>query len=145
MLTVERNLTIDRPIHDVFEYLSDFTHTEQWDPGTVSTTRTDDGPLGVGATFHNISMFRGKKTELDYEISRYDAGSLLEFTGNNKTATARDHLEFSGDAASTTVRYRATFEFHGVARLAAPFLRRGLDNLADETVAKMKDALERIL
>ena len=38
----------------MFAYLSDFTTTNEWDPGTVSTERVS-GDGGVGTTYHNTS------------------------------------------------------------------------------------------
>ena len=77
MITVQREVAVARPLGAVFAYLADFRHTEQWDPGTVRTTRTDDGPLRVGSTFHNVSTYRGRTTELDYRVVRLDPNARL--------------------------------------------------------------------
>jgi uncharacterized protein YndB with AHSA1/START domain len=143
MPSVERTFVVTRPQADVFTYLSDFTNTEQWDPGTVRTTRTDSGPIGLGATFHNVSKFRGRTTELDYELTEYQPDSRLVFTGNNKTVTSTDNLSFAEVAGGTSITYRANFDFHGAAKLAGPFVKLGLGKLADETVEQMTSAIEQ--
>lgn len=143
MITIERLVEIDRPVTAVFAYLSDFCRTEQWDPGTISTTRTDDGPLRVGSTFHNTSQYRGRRTELDYCIERFDVDAHLIFVGNNSTVQATDDLALSGRPDGTTViTYRAYFSFKKAYRLAEPFLRRGFEPIADETAAQLKRAIE---
>ncbi len=38
-MRVERVVTTDKPLDLVYAYLSDFTNTTEWDPGTVSTER----------------------------------------------------------------------------------------------------------
>ncbi len=48
----------------VFAYLADFTHTEEWDPGTVRTHRVS-GDGGVGTTYANTSRFLGRETDLN--------------------------------------------------------------------------------
>ena len=55
---VERTFTVAQPVETVFDYLADFTHTNEWDPGTVETTRTS-GDGGVGTTYANTSEFMG--------------------------------------------------------------------------------------
>lgn len=145
MITVERTVEVDRPISAVFTYLSDFTHTEAWDPGTVTTTRIDDGPLRVGSTFHNTSQFRKRRTELDYRIVRLDTDSHLTFTGVNKTVEATDDMTLRADGDRTVITYRAHFAFKGLARLAEPFLRRGFEPIADDTVAQLMRTLEAVL
>lgn len=143
MVSVERTFVVTRPPTEVFDYLSDFTNTEHWDPGTVSTTRLDSGPIRAGATFHNVSKFRGRTTELDYELTDYQPVNGLVFTGKNKTVTSRDKLRFTAAGDDTSITYRAEFDFHGLAKLAAPLLKPGLEKLADETIAQMKSTIER--
>ena len=144
MLTVQRTFTVDRPIETVFDYLADYTHTETWDPGTVRTTRTDSGPLQRGARFHNVSTFRGRQTELDYELTSFDPRSHLIFTGRNKTVTATDDLTFRQSGNGTEIHYVAHFDFHGLSRLATPLLRRTFDRIADETVAQLSNVLRQL-
>jgi carbon monoxide dehydrogenase subunit G len=143
MITVERRFEVNRPVRFVFAFLSDFTNTNQWDPGTVHTTRTDTGPLGVGSTFHNVSQFRGRQTELDYSMVRLEPNRHLTFTGTNSTVTATDDLTFAPSASEgTLITYRAHFSFKGIYRLAEPFLRKGFEPIADETVAQLAGVLE---
>jgi len=144
VLRVSRRFTVDRSPAEVYDFLVDFTNTERWDPGTIRTTRIDDGPLEVGARFHNVSEFRGRQTELDYELSHTEAGRHLVFTGRNKTVTSTDDLTFTPDGSSTSITYAATFDFHGVAALVAPFLRSSLERLADRTVAQMTGVLNSL-
>lgn len=144
MITVERTVRVARPVGVVFNYLTDFTHTEQWDPGTVTTTRTDNGPLEVGARFHNVSQFRGRRTELEYELTRRDPDAHLVFTGHNGTVTSTDDMSFSSDGTTTALTYRATLRFKGLFRLAEPFLRSGFEKVADETADQLRTTLESL-
>jgi carbon monoxide dehydrogenase subunit G len=142
MITVRRHFDVTADPADVFTYLSDFTNTEQWDPGTVRTTRVDNGRLGEGAKFHNVSKFAGRETELDYELSTMTPTSHLVFTGKNKTVTSADDLSFVPNGSGTAITYEARFEFHGVARLVEPVLRLALERVADKTVEQMRRTLE---
>jgi hypothetical protein len=36
-MKVQRTIVVDKPLEAVFGYLSDFTTTTEWDPGTVVT------------------------------------------------------------------------------------------------------------
>ena len=64
-MQIVRTLTVARSPEDAFTYLSDCTTTEEWDPGTVRTTR-ESGTGGVGTRYHNVSTFLGRETELTY-------------------------------------------------------------------------------
>lgn len=142
-MQVDRTFTVSRPITDVFDYLSDFENTNEWDPGTVETVRTG-GEGGLGTTYHNRSRFMGREVELDYETVEYRRPAAFAARGRNKSVTATDALTFSETEAGTSIHYQATFEFKGVSRWLAPLVvGRKLDALADETVAQLAASLER--
>jgi carbon monoxide dehydrogenase subunit G len=143
---VERTFTVAAPVETVFDYLADFTHTNEWDPGTIETRRVS-GDGGVGTTYHNRSEFAGRRTELTYECVAQERPTRLRFRGTNRTATATDTLTLSpvDDGASTEVHYRADFEFTFPVSLVAPLLvRPKLGGIADETVAQLKRTLETL-
>jgi carbon monoxide dehydrogenase subunit G len=144
VLIVERTVETDRPIDRVFDYLSDFTNTEEWDPGTVSTKRVDSGPIAVGTRFHNVSQFRGRETQLEYRLTRLEPVRRLTFVGENKTVTSTDDLRLSSTATGTAIRYQARFDFKGMAKLTSPFLRSTFEKLADQTADQLRGALAKL-
>lgn len=143
MVQVERTVTVRTPVELVAGYLADFGHTETWDPGTVRCTRTDPGPVAVGTRWHNVSEFRGRETELDYRLTRLDPDRIT-FVGENKTATSTDDFTLTPGPDGTTVHYRATIVFHGLAKLASPLLKREFERLGDEVVPELTGALEKL-
>ncbi|MEC3981645.1 SRPBCC family protein [Amycolatopsis sp. H20-H5] len=143
MVDVERTFTVPKPVETVVEYLKDFARTESWDPGTVSCDRLDEGPVKVGSTWRNVSEFRGKKTELAYELTRLEPGRLT-FVGKNKTATSTDDLRFTAVGEGTSITYHAHIVFNGLAKLADPFLKREFEKLGDEVAVMMPDAFKAV-
>lgn len=140
---VERTFSVPRPAETVFDYLSDFTTTNEWDPGTIETTRTS-GDGGVGTRYANTSEFNGRRTELVYETRVHERPTRVQFQGTNKTVTTVDAMSFvpAGDGASTQITYRADFRFVFPLNLVAPLVLRGkLDRLADETVDQIEKSL----
>ena len=139
---VERTFRVSRSIEDVFDYLSDFENTNEWDPGTIETRRTG-GDGGIGTTYANTSTFAGRSTELTYETVGFDRPTFFSARGTNKTATATDSLTFTRDGERTQIHYRADFQFHGVVKLVAPWVvKPKLQALADETVEQLRGCLE---
>lgn len=142
MVSVERTFTVNQPMGAVVDYLKDFAHTESWDPGTKTCRRTDSsGDIGVGARWHNVSEFRGKEVELDYELARLEPQHLT-FVGRNSSATSTDDLTFEPQGAGgTSITYRANLEFSGLLRLVGPFVKPGFEKLANETVDQLTGVL----
>ncbi len=145
MITVARTVRTKAPLEAVWAYLSDFTNAEQWDPGTITCTRSDAGPIDVGATYENVSEFRGRKTTLQYTVETFDPAKHLVLRGENKTVQSFDDMTFAGSAAGTELIYEARFTFKGVARLAEPLLHKPLNKLADDTEASLQKNLDRLV
>ncbi len=143
MIDVERTFEVRQPVSVVVDYLKDFANAEQWDPGTKSCTRTDAGPIQAGSTWHNVSEFKGKDTELEYRLVEMTA-ALLKFQGENKTATSVDTISVQATEAGSTITYHAQIEFHGLAKLTTPFLKSEFEELGDKTVQQMTSVLNAL-
>lgn len=142
-MEIVRTVTVDRSVDRVWGYLRDFAHTTEWDPGTVRTERAS-GDGGVGTRYHNVSTFLGRQTELDYLVSEFIPNEKLALRGENATVVAHDTMTFAGSAERTTVTYRATFEFKGIAKLVGPLLAPALRKLGDEAEAGLREALTKL-
>ena len=140
---IERSVSVDRDLEKVFDYLKDFTHTEEWDPGTVTTTR-ESGDGGVGTRYLNTSRFLGRETQLVYTVTELVPNQRLVLRGENDSVVATDTMTFAGDGDRTTVTYHADFDFQGAAKLAAPLLAPALKSLGDKAEKGLRDALNRL-
>lgn len=140
MPTVECTITVRPGVEEVFTYFADFTHTNEWDPGTVSTTLAS-GDGGVGTTWDNVSEFMKRKTELSYELVVHEPYRRLVFRGTNKSVTATDTMTFTAEGDGTRIDYRADFDFQGFAKVAAVGAVPLLNRLADKTADQIKASL----
>ncbi|MFD4245726.1 SRPBCC family protein [Streptomyces sp. NPDC058525] len=137
MIQVVRTMLISRSLDDTVAYLADFAHTQEWDPATVSCVRLDQGPVRPGSLWRNVSRFRGRTTELSYRLDVQESDRLV-FIGENSSAVITDDLRLTPvSEGSTRLVYAAAFRFKGLARLAAPFLRKDIDRLADDVAAAL--------
>ncbi len=142
-MKIQRTVTVDQPVEKVFAYLSDFTTTTEWDPGTVRTVR-QSGDGGVGTSYHNTSKFAGRETELVYVVEAVEPHRRFALRGENKTLVAHDTMEFTGGADSTTVTYTGDFAFKGLTRFVAPLLAPAIKKLFDDGAKGMREALSRL-
>jgi len=142
-MKVQKTVVADKPLAAVFGYLSDFTTTTDWDPGTVTTVRQhSDG--GVGTTYLNTSRFLGRTTQLTYIVRDFIPGKRIQLRGENKTVIAVDTMTFRDVDAATEVTYTAEFTFKGPARLLAPLLKPAFERLGNEAEAGLREALTRL-
>jgi hypothetical protein len=138
-----KTVVVEKPLDVVFGYLSDFTTTTDWDPGTVTTVRRH-GDGGVGTTYLNTSTFLGRATQLTYIVREFIPGKRIRLRGENKTVIAVDTLTFRPVASGTEVTYAAEFTFKGPSRIVAPLLKPAFERLGNEAEAGMRTALNRL-
>jgi len=143
MPSVERTVTVEKSIDKVWTYLSDFRTTEQWDPPTVSTTRTS-GDGGVGTTYTNVSKFLGNETEVEYVVTEYVEQQRLQLAGDAGSVKLLDTITFEQNGTGTWVTYHAEMDPVGAAKLATPLLPPALKVLGDKVASSMEEQLNQL-
>ena len=143
MIVVERTVTAAAPVETVFAYLSDFTTTTDWDPGTVRTERVS-GAGDVGTTYRNTSRFAGRETELTYTVTARQAPRTITLRGENRTIVATDTITVEPAGTGRRATYRAVFELRGVWQALQPFFRPAFRRLGDYAEAGLRASLARL-
>jgi len=75
MITVEQNVVINRPVDEVFAYVSNVENMDQWAAEIVEVKKTSDGPVGAGTTFTGVVRVPGRWMENEHEINEHDPNS----------------------------------------------------------------------
>jgi uncharacterized protein YndB with AHSA1/START domain len=142
-MRLSRTVTVAKPLHQVFTYLSDFTTTTEWDPGTVETVRTE-GNGSVGTQYQNTSTFAGRQTQLTYVVKELVPNYRIALRGENNTVIAHDTMTFREAGGQTKVTYEADFTFKGFTKLIAPLMKPAFTRLGNQAEAGMATALARL-
>ena len=143
MIEMQREVTTTVAPGVVFDYLSDFTTTEQWEPGTVRTNRIS-GDGGVGTRYANTSQFAGRTSDLEYEVIGVTPGRSIQLRGQNDSLIAHDTITVAPHEGGSKVTYRIEFAFQGLLRLGEPVLRIPVGNLMDKGVEGLQRELTKL-
>jgi len=111
-LRLDETIEVDRPVHEVFAYVSDFARIEEWDPAVARAEKLTAGPPGVG-TEYRIVMKAG--FSIHYTIIEFIENEGILMHASSRFFTAREEIFFDAMAPGTTLRYVADFDF------SAPF------------------------
>ncbi|GAQ81928.1 hypothetical protein KFL_000950030 [Klebsormidium nitens] len=99
----EHTFTVKGDLQKVFEYASDFSNIDAWDPGTPSAhkdsslTRPKQAPLGVGTQFNLRTVLLGYVTPTVYEILQYEPPRFMKIYGVSDFHDSYDSLWFQRD------------------------------------------------
>ena len=68
----EASVVIRRPVEDVFAYMDDVEHEQEWQPQLVEVEQIPEGPTRVGTRRRYVSEFLGKRLENTYVVLAYE-------------------------------------------------------------------------
>lgn len=143
MPSVSRTFTVSLPPEKVIDYLKDFEHATQWDPGTQSCERIDRGPVAEGAYWHNVSKFLGVRTELTYKLEELSDHQVV-FVGENQSSRTVDTITVDAQGSGSVITYVVDLEMLGTARLLSPVMKLVFEKLAGDTERQMSSVLNTL-
>jgi NAD(P)-dependent dehydrogenase (short-subunit alcohol dehydrogenase family) len=139
IVTLDETIEVQRPLHEVFAYVSEFSRIEEWDPAVSRGVKLTQGPPAVG-TEYDIEMNAG--FTLRYEIIELEADRRMLMTVNSKLFSAREEIVFSETAHGTSVRYIADFDFPTPLAAANRVYPSAMNRVGKSAMAGLKEALE---
>ena len=136
---------IDRPIDQVFAFLSDGTNDPKFSPRVQAIRRTTDGPIGVGTVFESTVKDAGMKSSRSFELTDFEVPTRIRWTERSKNmVTVPDggyDLVAVGDT-QTRVTIHNTFEGHGLGKLLVGFAAGAAAKDAPAFAQRIKTAVE---
>ena len=103
-----------------FNYMSDFSNCERWDPGVSAATQLSTGEVGLGTKFELLATFNGRTLPLTYEITTFEPPRRVVLRAETNMVQSIDEVTFSSTPEGTEVAYSAILRTRGWFRLAAP-------------------------
>jgi uncharacterized protein YndB with AHSA1/START domain len=138
---IEASTTIERPIEEVFAVSSDSSNRPKWVSSVREFTKTSDGPIGVGTTWHGVGSFMGRRTESDAEYTEFEADRLFTMKATRPFPTAMT-FTFESVAGGTRVDLSVDAEPTGLYKLAGPLLVSGAKRQFQSDLDKLKDLMD---
>jgi uncharacterized protein YndB with AHSA1/START domain len=142
MIHIEESITINRPIEEVFAYVSDFRTTSQWQSGVVDVQLTPEGPVGVGTRATFVRVFLGHRVEMTVEMVEYQPPAKQVFKTISGPMPGTVSRRFEPTAEGTTVSQVIEGQAGGVFALAEPLMGRSLSRGVKAAFGDLKDLLE---
>ena len=141
MIKAERTVVIDRPIGEVFAYVTDQTNTPNWQAGLVEMQRTTPGPIGIGTKHTGVRSFLGRRMELANEYVAYEPGRLVTFRTTSGPPLEASYL-FEAVPGGTRLTSRVELQGAGLFGLLEPVIGAGLRREMKAALPALKALLE---
>jgi dehydrogenase/reductase SDR family protein 12 len=142
MASYRGTIVANRTAEETFDYMADFTNAADWDPGTATSERLDNGPVGLGATFRLGVRIGSRVTPLDYRIVAYQRPHTVVLLGESKTIRSEDTMTVTPTADGRCIlTYDADLTLKGSFALANPMLPLFFDRVGDKGVEGLRSTL----
>jgi hypothetical protein len=141
----QREIVINRPLGEVFDFVTDARNEPRYNPRILRVEKTTSGPVDRGTHFVLVSKAMGRPMEVEYEITAYERP--LRMTSGTIRGLPLMDVEsaetFEPVGGGTRMRWAWEIKPRGaVGRLMAPVFARILGRRLDRAFAKIKRVLE---
>jgi carbon monoxide dehydrogenase subunit G len=139
VITVEKEVLVDRPAEEVFDFLADVRNEERWNPNVVRIESESAGPLSVGDSFEGVYRQGGR---MRFELVEAIRPSSLVFHGGGRQMTLVATLGLERAGSATCVRMKGQMEPRGPLRLLAPLMRKPIERQYERVAESFRKVVE---
>jgi uncharacterized protein YndB with AHSA1/START domain len=145
---IEREILIDRPVEEVFDFVADGRQEPRYNPRILHVEQLSPGPIGHGTQFRSEGKLMGPiRVEIISQITTYERPQRLRASattgiGALPVMQVQGTQTFDPVPGGSRVRWSLEVEPRGVFTLLTPQLARGLGQRLDTTFANLKRLLE---
>jgi uncharacterized protein YndB with AHSA1/START domain len=124
MIEFEGSTIVDRPIEDVFSFVSNPVNIPSYQDKVVSTRVVSQDPLGKGTQFVETVQMGPGKMDVTCEITAYEAPRRVVFMARSHAVHCDAEYAFEPAPGGTRVRIVGVARLQGWRRLLEPLMRR---------------------
>ena len=142
MISVQKSIHINRPVADVFAYVTDFANDAKWQADLVSSEKTSAGPLAVGTTGRYVQKFMGREMKNDVVVTAYEPSKRHGFKTTSGPVKFEGDIAFEDMGGGTHLTVSFKGEPGGFFKVAEGLIAKELDKTLSRDLAKLKELLE---
>jgi carbon monoxide dehydrogenase subunit G len=142
MVSFELTVEIDRPVHEVWEYLIEPENVPKWQSSAVSSHKVSEGPIGVGTMLQDERRFLGRRATSKVEVSEFEPERLFTLHGLSGPVRFTVRHRLSESDSGTRLDVAAEADPGGLGRFMRPMIERAAEHELNGDFARLKAILE---
>jgi carbon monoxide dehydrogenase subunit G len=142
MVKLEISTVINRPVEEVFAFLSIPENDPKWISSSNDVKKTSEGPIGVGATFRTVVRFLGRRIEGESEFTEYEPKRRYATKSKSGPFPVENQSTFERVDGGTRITFTTVAETGGFFKLAEPLLVSMVKRQFEADFANLKDLME---
>jgi uncharacterized protein YndB with AHSA1/START domain len=142
MIAFETHVRINRPIDEVFAYVSDPLNFPRWNSAVQGVRKTSAGENGVAATYEMERTLPSGRAVNKLEVVTSERPREFVIRTTEGPTPFLYRYQFSAENDETVMQLDAEVELAGAAGLLPQFAGRVIKNGVDDNFATLKQTLE---
>ena len=139
MIALEHSVVIDRPLDEVFAFVTEVENAPLWQAWAVEAKLASNSPQAAGSQYTYVTSFLGRRFESAGEITTYEPNRKYGWRVKSGPVPAEAICTFEAVAGGTKLTMNGNAEAAGFFKLAEPIvgcmakrqIAADLDNLKD--------------
>ena len=122
MPTLEYTVTINKPISEVFAFVSRPENMPKWAQNVTEAIQTSEGPVQVGTTCSVVSKAMGKQLDQDFVVTEYEPDRVYAAKTTVSPFPMETRYTLKAVDGGTIVHAETSAELGGFMKMAGPLL-----------------------
>ena len=142
-MKIKHCMIIDRPVPEVFAYVTDFSRDPEWTTVVVESKMLSEPPLKVGSKNQAVLNFFGKKIQTTSEVIEYELDRKVVSKSTSGTSNGViTYLFAESGEGKTMFTVENESQLGGAMKLLQPLVSWFLKNSMKRDLANLKTKLE---
>lgn len=142
MIKIENNVQINRPVEEVFAFVSSIDNLPLWAGPVTEAKQISDGPIGVGTIQKQSAQFLGRQVETTQEVTEYELNKKFSTKSTSGTLPLEIQYTFEPFGKGTKIWLEGNLDAGGFFKLAEPLVGRMLNRQTASDAQTLKELLE---
>lgn len=143
MATLQKSVTINRPIEEVFAFVADIRNNVKWQAGVIAAEVLSEGPVGVGTKYKLDMEVMGRKLETTGELIAYDPPKKYGWKATSGPFPVSGSTTLETVLRGTLVVDTIEAKPRGFFKIVEPLLVRRQQRQLEADMAKLEGLLDR--
>ena len=133
---------INRPVRQVFDFVSTPENDFQWQYGTLASARISEGISDIGTSFRSIGHLMGHRVQSTFEVTEYEPNRKYGFKSLSGPLQSHTSYAFEIDKGVTQIDVSTQVNAINFFQVNQGVLEKNMKKQLEENMAKLKDILE---
>jgi hypothetical protein len=142
MIKLISTTQIQRPIQQVFDFISTAGNDVQWQYGALAASQLTLHPIGLGTLFSSFSHFMGRRLQSKFEVTEYEPNKKYGFRSLSGPIQTETSYHFESYQDGTQVDANLQVKQSGFFQMTDTFVSRFAKKKLHDDLSALKSFLE---